>query len=311
MHSFYYDTGKLLPRVIYLCWSCHITWISGKFTLTMAAKGIGAVPTVVDDAADHGEELDVEEERAWMKCVRLLMLNDPTRLLEFQRVVVTIVTKILDHPSDPKYRTLKTSNKTVKNKVLNTSGGAEFLLASGFILKREEESSCAIGSAPVHINGQDNDSSKIFYLPATVTSSIKDTPKGKSNNSSNQPKEPEESTINEDMVEKLTAGVEWLSSNVKILESFYESLSSYNSPAGTQSNKLCCECTIQVQLPPARLFTVGSCEETLYWTSSSTQVVIFILIGMGLTVLGQSITVGNRLKNYSTLENAPLIYCKE
>lgn len=60
------------------------------------------------------------------------VLADTARAPLALDTVLRIFRNIVGAPEEPKYRTLKAENKTVKDKVLAVSGGREMLLAAGF-----------------------------------------------------------------------------------------------------------------------------------------------------------------------------------
>jgi len=68
----------------------------------------------------------------WEKCARLLLLNPLSKLLIFQKTVDTIFDNIIRYPNDDKYTTLKTSNSSIRSKILEVNGGPEFFMGVGF-----------------------------------------------------------------------------------------------------------------------------------------------------------------------------------
>lgn len=90
-------------------------------------------------------EVDVYE-KVWEKCARLLMLNAPTRLDDLRDTVAKVISNAVANPFDPKYRTLKISNSMVKSKIMEVSGGLDFMLAVGFELRTENENKMLVYS---------------------------------------------------------------------------------------------------------------------------------------------------------------------
>jgi hypothetical protein len=76
----------------------------------------------------------------WEKCARLLMLNSKKDLEELTEFLLLILKNILQTPEDPKYRKLKYSNKTFQNRIIKMNGGMEYLIATGFQNKIDEDS---------------------------------------------------------------------------------------------------------------------------------------------------------------------------
>lgn len=73
-----------------------------------------------------------ENEKVWEKCARLLMLNSILKLDVFLETVVKIVECIHNAPTVLKFRTLKYSNTSIANKVVEVCGGVEYFHAIGF-----------------------------------------------------------------------------------------------------------------------------------------------------------------------------------
>lgn len=74
----------------------------------------------------------VESEKVWEKCARLLMLNSIEKLATFLETVRRVLETINHAPGIPKFRTLKYSNASIANKVIEISGGVEFFHGLGF-----------------------------------------------------------------------------------------------------------------------------------------------------------------------------------
>jgi len=77
----------------------------------------------------------------WEKCARLLLLNPLSKLLIFQKTVQTIFDNIISYPDDNKYITLKTSNASIRSKILEVNGGLEFFMGVGFRSKIDQSDS--------------------------------------------------------------------------------------------------------------------------------------------------------------------------
>jgi hypothetical protein len=80
-----------------------------------------------------------ERDDRWEKTARLLMLNPIAKLQEMGRTVRTIATNITANPAEAKFRTIKTTNSGVKSKLLDVTGGLDFLLAAGFKSTSDEK----------------------------------------------------------------------------------------------------------------------------------------------------------------------------
>jgi hypothetical protein len=74
----------------------------------------------------------------WEKCARLFLLNSVLDIDELKSTLDLILNNIIDNIQEEKYRSVKYSNKTVNSKILSKSGGVEFLLAVGFLIKIDE-----------------------------------------------------------------------------------------------------------------------------------------------------------------------------
>ncbi|KAJ3058326.1 hypothetical protein HK102_010566 [Quaeritorhiza haematococci] len=69
---------------------------------------------------------------------RILRDNLPAQSLSTLTTLHKILSNILSHPSEPKYRKLRGRNKLVHDSILSVLGGEEALIAVGF-LKRVEQ----------------------------------------------------------------------------------------------------------------------------------------------------------------------------
>jgi hypothetical protein len=56
-------------------------------------------------------------------------------LIDLQDILNTICKNIVNNPFEPKYQTIKLSNKTVQQRIVQRKGGLEFLGAVGFIVE--------------------------------------------------------------------------------------------------------------------------------------------------------------------------------
>mmetsp|Transcript_1646 Transcript_1646/g.3853 ORF Transcript_1646/g.3853 Transcript_1646/m.3853 type:complete len:241 (+) Transcript_1646:47-769(+) len=83
--------------------------------------------------------MDAARPDCWEKTARLLMLNPIAKLLDLRATVVRISTTISDSPLDARVRSMKTTNSSVKSKLLDVTGGLEFLLAAGFKSSCDEQ----------------------------------------------------------------------------------------------------------------------------------------------------------------------------
>lgn len=80
-----------------------------------------------------------ENDKLWEKCARLLMLNSLERLDLFLEIVSQITGNIAQAPSILKFRSLKYSNATINNKIVETIGGIEFFHGVGFQTTVDEQ----------------------------------------------------------------------------------------------------------------------------------------------------------------------------
>ena len=62
---------------------------------------------------------------------RTVALNPPEALQDLLQLVASILSKILDNPSDPKYRSLKQSGRVCQQRLLGRPGGRELLASLG------------------------------------------------------------------------------------------------------------------------------------------------------------------------------------
>lgn len=75
----------------------------------------------------------------WEKCARLLLLNNATEIVDFVETIEKIINNIMLNPDEDKFKVLKAANKLVKTKILDRSGGMEFLFAIGFVSETDTE----------------------------------------------------------------------------------------------------------------------------------------------------------------------------
>ncbi len=67
-----------------------------------------------------------ESDKVWEKCARLLMLNAIEKLDTLLETVRRILESINLAPGIQKFRTLKYSNSSISNKIIEVNGGVEF-----------------------------------------------------------------------------------------------------------------------------------------------------------------------------------------
>lgn len=151
--------------------------------------------------------------RLWEKCARLLALNSPVELIQINDIARTLITNIVEKPTEEKYRTVKCSNKIINQKILSKSGGVDFLICAGFVASIDEETSLKI----------------LSYIPK---------------NNFN----PKKSKLisNEDKKE-LEDCLEWLSSTIQDCNELWK-IRKLRNPRLTQEES-CAECIIQIKLP--------------------------------------------------------------
>ena len=66
------------------------------------------------------------------RTARLLPLNSPKEVQDMKHVLTKIVENVLAHPEEPKYRSLRLSNKALRSKIFDRSGGAEVMRVLNF-----------------------------------------------------------------------------------------------------------------------------------------------------------------------------------
>jgi hypothetical protein len=71
---------------------------------------------------------------AWEKSARQLALNNIQDLQGLVDLAQKIVTNIVTHPGDERYKHLKFSNKTIATRITSPPGALDFFLASGFVV---------------------------------------------------------------------------------------------------------------------------------------------------------------------------------
>lgn len=161
-------------------------------------------------------ELTAKERGIFLKCARFLLLNSPADLLDLQQVLVSIVTNILDHPGESKYRSIKLSNKLVQAKIAKRKGGYEFLNGLGFDV----------------LTGKDGD--KVLYL----------------GNEGDAPGSDE--VLSPVTRHHLEQALQWLSANVQICLEYsriQQPSKASSAYASALSERPCAECIIQIKLP--------------------------------------------------------------
>lgn len=161
-------------------------------------------------------ELTAKERGIFIKCARFLLLNSPADLLDLQQVLVSIVTNILDHPGESKYRSIKLSNKLVQAKIAKRKGGYEFLNGLGFDV----------------LTGKDGD--KVLYLGNEGDAAASD------------------EVLSAVTRHHLEQALQWLSANVQICLEYSRIQQPSNASsayASALSERPCAECIIQIKLP--------------------------------------------------------------
>lgn len=161
-------------------------------------------------------ELTTKERGIFVKCARFLLLNSPADLLDLQQVLVSIVTNILDHPEDSKYRSIKLSNKLVQAKIAKRKGGFEFLNGLGFDV----------------VAGKDGD--KVLYLGNEGDAGVSD------------------EALSAVTRHHLEQALQWLSANVQICLEYsriQQPGRASSAYASAMTERPCAECIIQIKLP--------------------------------------------------------------
>lgn len=77
--------------------------------------------------------------KLYHRCARLLCLNTPDDLTQLYQLLRTILHNIISEPLNEKFQTIKLSNVNIQSRLVNRSGGIEFLLAVGFKKKTIDE----------------------------------------------------------------------------------------------------------------------------------------------------------------------------
>ena len=101
------------------------------------------MPTIGDksDDKDAGDVLtvtrrglsdEITDLSSWEKCARTISLNSRDDLIDLVKLLETVCRNIIANPAEPKYRSIKFSNKTFETRLLGRKGGTEFLAAIGF-----------------------------------------------------------------------------------------------------------------------------------------------------------------------------------
>jgi hypothetical protein len=65
----------------------------------------------------------------------MLAANTKADLLDLHALLTTLLTNVMEHPSDAKYRLIKLNNKAIQSRLVGRKGGVEFLQAAGFVTK--------------------------------------------------------------------------------------------------------------------------------------------------------------------------------
>lgn len=81
-----------------------------------------------DELAD-----DWETHSMFHRSARSLPLNSVDDLLNLQELLLKLCQNIIDNPIEIKFHSIKLSNKSIQNRLINRKGGIEFLAAIGFI----------------------------------------------------------------------------------------------------------------------------------------------------------------------------------
>jgi len=96
----------------------------------LVATHAGAPPTVpIDPAARQAAQREA----------LTTVVSDAERAPVAFATIAKILKNVLNDPTEPKYRSLKADNKTLKEKVLACKGGRDFLLAAGWERKNVGE----------------------------------------------------------------------------------------------------------------------------------------------------------------------------
>jgi predicted helicase len=116
--------------------------------MQLATEQADTTNTDTEVQANSTEDAEYNE-LVWERCKRLFLMNSPDALAEFSQTLSKMLTNIIDKPDDPRFRTVKASNASIKKKILDKSGGSEFLAALGFVATVDQESTNAAG---IHIH---------------------------------------------------------------------------------------------------------------------------------------------------------------
>ena len=92
----------------------------------MVAANVGPKP----EAKQHVDP--VARQAAQRDALAKVLAGDKLRAKACLETLLKIFGNVVSSPNEPKYRTLKAENKTVKDKVLSCAGGSEMMLAAGF-----------------------------------------------------------------------------------------------------------------------------------------------------------------------------------
>lgn len=73
-----------------------------------------------------------EDDLHWEQCVRLLLINPVSQLINLQTYVNKIIKNILENPSEEKFLKLKHNNSVLQKNIFSVNGGLELILSIGF-----------------------------------------------------------------------------------------------------------------------------------------------------------------------------------
>jgi hypothetical protein len=83
-----------------------------------------------DEIAD---EYDYETQSMFHRSARSLPLNSVDDLLNLKELLLKLCQNIINNPTEEKFHSIKLSNKSIQNRLINRKGGVEFLAAIGFV----------------------------------------------------------------------------------------------------------------------------------------------------------------------------------
>lgn len=166
-----------------------------------------------DDMADPNYE-----QLIWERCARLFLMNTPEQLSELLDIIEKIFTNIINDPTNEKFRSVKSSNNTIKRKILDVVGGPDFLSSVGFICKTDMESANLTG--------------KVYSLAVSESSEIQ--------------------------AAMIDSSLDWLKKNIETCISVAKcKAKDENSKKVALQQGTCAECVIQLRLPTGKTVCGG------------------------------------------------------